>query len=44
MAKNSRLCSQARAIINRTVDYFARLKMCSGGHGPLKRMLEATGR
>ena len=30
------LCSQARAIINRVVDYFVWSKMCSGGHSLLK--------
>ena len=30
-------------IINRVADNLARLKMHSGGHGPLKRMSEATG-
>ena len=42
MAKDSWLCSRARAIINRVVDYFVWLKMCSGGRGPLKRTPEAT--
>ena len=36
LAKDSQLCSQARAIINRVVNYFAQLKMRSGGRGPLK--------
>ena len=36
MAQDSRLCSQARALINRVVTYFAQLKMCSEGRGPLK--------
>ena len=44
MAKDSWLSSQERAIINRVVDYFSRLKMRSGGRGPLKRTSEATGK
>ena len=44
MAKASRLYSQARTIINRVVDYLARLKMRSGGRGMLKGTLEATGK
>ena len=44
MEKDYWLCSQARAIINRVVDYFAQLKMRNTGRGPLKRTLEATGK
>ena len=35
-AKDKRLCSQARAIINRVVDYLARLKIRNGCRSPLK--------
>ena len=42
--QRQRLCSQARAIVNKVVDYFAQLKMRIGGHGLLKRKLEATGK
>ena len=37
MAEESWLCSRARSIINRDIDYFARLKMHSGGCGQLTR-------
>ena len=43
MAKDSRLCFQARATINKVVDYLARLKMRSGGCVTLKGVSEATG-
>ena len=43
MVKDIRWCSQARGIINKVVSYFVRLKMRSGGRGPLKRMSEGTG-
>ena len=35
MAEDSQMCSQARAIINKVVDYFVQLKMRSGGLGLL---------
>ena len=41
MAKDKRLCSQARAVFNRNDDYFAQLKMCTGGRSLLKTMPEA---
>ena len=44
MAKGQRLCSRARAVTNRVVDYSARLKMRNRGRGPLKRTSEPTGK
>ena len=41
--KDPQLCSQARAVINKVYDYFALLKMHSGGCGLLERTSEATG-
>ena len=43
VAKDKWLCSQARAVISRVVDYFVWMKMHSGGRCPLKRTSEATG-
>ena len=34
--------SSKGSIINRVVNYFVQLKKHNGGHGPLKRRLEAT--
>ena len=42
MGKDSQFCFQTRAIINRIVDYFAQLKMRSGGRVTLKGKSEAT--
>ena len=42
VAKDKPLCSWARAISSRVVDYFAWLKMRSEGRGPLKRASKAT--
>ena len=37
IAKDTWLSSQARTIINRVVDYFARSKMGSGGPVPVEK-------
>ena len=42
VAKDKWLCSQARAVISRVVDYFVWMKMRSRGRCPLKRTSENT--